>query len=169
MSAIATGRIWHLPDDVDTDVILAVKHFLNTAEERSQHCLENLVPNFAKEVKQGDVIVAGKNFGCGSSREYAPEAIYTSGVTCIVAKSFSRLFYRNAVNIGISLVENADIQAHCADGDAIQVDYENRTIETNGKVYKMPRFPRHLEEISRVGGLVNYHRQRNELAEEGAN
>jgi 3-isopropylmalate/(R)-2-methylmalate dehydratase small subunit len=166
MGEISTGRIWLLPDDVDTDVILAVKHFFNSAEERSKHCLENLVPNFAREAKRGDVIVGGKNFGCGSSREFAPEAIYYSGVTCIIAKSFSRIFYRNAVNIGIALVENSDIQVYCEDGDPITVNYENRTIEVKEKIYHMPKVPQHLEDIFNAGGLVNYHSKRNALTKE---
>ncbi|MCM3584960.1 3-isopropylmalate dehydratase [Mesobacillus maritimus] len=168
MANIQSGRIWLLPDDVDTDVILAVRHlFLPTAEERARHALENLIPNFATDVIAGDVIVAGKNFGCGSSREYAPEALYDCGISCIVAKSFARIFYRNAINIGISLVENADIQDECEDGDLITVDHENRNIETGGRRYEMPKVPKHLEEIFKAGGLVNYHRKRNALSKEG--
>lgn len=162
MANIKSGRVWMLQDDVDTDVILAVRHCsLATPEERCKHTLENLVPNFVRDVKKGDVIVAGKNFSCGSSREFAPEAIYNSGVTCIIAKSFARIFYRNAINIGIVLVEDSEIQNHCSNGDEMTVDYEKRNIEVGGRHFQMPKVPKHLEEIFKAGGLVNYHRERN--------
>ena len=141
-------------NNVDTDVIIPAR-YLNTsnAEELAAHCMEDIDKTFVKRVRKGDVIVAGDNFGCGSSREHAPLAIKTSGIACVVAKSFARIFYRNAINIGLPIIEcDADID----EGDVIEIDFADGILvnTTKGKEYSFPPFPPFLQNIIEKGGLM---------------
>lgn len=141
-------------NNVDTDVIIPAR-YLNTsnAEELAAHCMEDIDKTFVKRVKKGDIIVAGDNFGCGSSREHAPLAIKTSGIACVVAKSFARIFYRNAINIGLPIIEcDADID----EGDVIEIDFADGILvnTTKGKEYSFPPFPPFLQNIIEKGGLM---------------
>lgn len=150
-----TGQVIRYFDNVDTDVIIPAR-YLNTTDhkELAAHCMEDLDPTFVTRVKQGDVIVAGENFGCGSSREHAPVAIKASGIACVVAKSFARIFYRNAINIGLSIVE-CDVEAD--DGDQLSVDFEKGTIEnlTKGTKTDFAAFPPFLQNLLESGGLLS--------------
>lgn len=154
------GRAWKFNDDVDTDAIIPGKYLvLNSSEELVKHAFENVRPNFAQQVAVGDIIVAGENFGCGSSREHAPLALKGT-VSVIIAESFARIFFRNAINIGLPVLEceTADI----SDGDLLQVDFEKATVlnETKHEIYTATPFPPFIRNIIEAGGLVNYIKQR---------
>ncbi len=155
---IIKGRVWVYPDNVDTDVIIPAR-YLNTSdpEELAKHCMEDIDESFAKEVKKGDIIVAGHNFGSGSSREHAPIAIKASGVACVIAKSFSRIFYRNAFNIGLPILES-DVVDELEKFDEIEVDTEKGEIRVlkNGKVFKSSVIPDFMQNLIEAGGLFNY-------------
>ncbi len=155
---IIKGRVWVYPDNVDTDVIIPAR-YLNTSdpEELAKHCMEDIDESFAKEVKKGDIIVAGHNFGSGSSREHAPIAIKASGVACVIAKSFSRIFYRNAFNIGLPILES-DVVDELEKFDEIEVDTEEGRIRVlkNGKVFKSSVIPDFMQNLIESGGLFNY-------------
>ncbi len=142
-------------DNVDTDVIIPAR-YLNTADpkELAAHCMEDIDPTFLQKVKPGDIIVAGANFGCGSSREHAPLAIKTAGISCVVARSFARIFYRNAINIGLPIVV---CDGRFAQGDALAVDLAAGTLLncTTGESYTFPPFPAFLQSIIEAGGLMN--------------
>jgi 3-isopropylmalate/(R)-2-methylmalate dehydratase small subunit len=142
-------------DNVDTDVIIPAR-YLNTsnAKELAAHCMEDIDPDFLKKVKPGDVIAAGRNFGCGSSREHAPLAIKTAGISCVIAKSFARIFYRNAINIGLPIIV-CDGDFHS--GDALEIDLAEGIItnKTTGETYSFPPFPAFLQKIIEAGGLMN--------------
>ena len=150
-----TGQVIRYGDNVDTDVIIPAR-YLNTTDhqELAAHCMEDLDPSFVSRVKPGDIIVAGENFGCGSSREHAPVAIKASGIACVVAKSFARIFYRNAINIGLSIVE---CDADADDGDQLSVDFEQGRIEnlTKGTERAFSAFPPFLQTLLQSGGLLN--------------
>ena len=150
-----TGQVIRYGDNVDTDVIIPAR-YLNTTDhqELAAHCMEDLDPSFVSRVKPGDIIVAGENFGCGSSREHAPVAIKASGIACVVAKSFARIFYRNAINIGLSIVE---CDADADDGDRLTVDFEQGRIEnlTKGTERAFSAFPPFLQTLLQSGGLLN--------------
>jgi 3-isopropylmalate/(R)-2-methylmalate dehydratase small subunit len=145
-------------NNVDTDVIIPAR-YLNTSShaELARHCMEDIDPEFAAKVKDGDLIVAGENFGCGSSREHAPIAIKASGVSCVIAKSFARIFYRNAINIGLPIMECPDAAEAIKAGDLIAVDFDAGTIinETQGTSYQAEPFPSFILDIIRAGGLIN--------------
>ena len=145
-------------NNVDTDVIIPAR-YLNTSShaELARHCMEDIDPEFAAKVKECDLIVAGENFGCGSSREHAPIAIKASGVSCVIAKSFARIFYRNAINIGLPIMECPDAADAISDGDLISVDFDAGTIhnETKGTTYQAAPFPPFILDIIRAGGLIN--------------
>jgi len=153
------GKAWVYKDDVDTDVIIPAR-YLNTtdAKELAVHCMEDIDDTFAKNVKEGDIIIAGENFGCGSSREHAPIAIQASGVSVVIAKSFARIFFRNAINIGLPILENADIANETDAGDEIEVNLDNGEIKnlTKNKTYQTNPFPKSIQELIEVGGLINY-------------
>ncbi|AEA33423.1 3-isopropylmalate dehydratase small subunit [Hippea maritima] len=152
------GRVWVYPDNVDTDVIIPAR-YLNTSDpaELAKHCMEDIDENFAKEVKEGDIIVAGYNFGSGSSREHAPIAIKASGVSCVIAKSFSRIFYRNAFNIGLPILES-NVVDELEKGDEIEVDTSEGKIMVlkNGKVFKSSVIPEFMQQLIESGGLFGY-------------
>ncbi len=155
---IFRGRVWVYPDNVDTDVIIPAR-YLNTSDpkELAKHCMEDIDESFAKEVKEGDIIVAGFNFGSGSSREHAPIAIKASGVACVVAKSFSRIFYRNAFNIGLPILESSVVD-ELEKFDEIEVDTERGEIKVlkSGKVYSSSVIPEFMQKLIESGGLFNY-------------
>ncbi|VBB06890.1 aconitase/3-isopropylmalate dehydratase swivel [Lucifera butyrica] len=156
---ILEGTVWKYGDNVDTDVIIPAR-YLNTAEpkELAAHCMEDLDPSFVGKVKAGDIMVAEKNFGCGSSREHAPVAIKASGITCVIAQSFARIFYRNAINIGLPLLELGDAVKQIRSGDSLRVDLSTGTVEnrSTGEVFSAPPLPGFIQEIAKAGGLVNY-------------
>ena len=154
-----TGRIWKLPDDVDTDTIIPGRYgVLPDVQAMSRHCLEPLRPELASKARPGDIFVAGKNFGCGSSREHAPMAIQASGAACVIAASFARIFYRNAINIGFPILECPAAAEAIQNGDTVSVDFSTGVIvdETTGKTYQAAAFPPFIEEIIRHGGLLPY-------------
>ncbi len=156
------GKVWLLPDDVDTDTIIPGRYgVLPTLKDMSKHCLEPLRPEFSTEVKEGDILVAGKNFGCGSSREQAPGCILASGVKCIIAKSFARIFYRNGINNGMFLIESPDVPEEVKEGDVIEVVL-NEAVYINGKEYAIKKMPENLLKIIQEGGLVPSYRKQNE-------
>ena len=157
------GRAWRYGDNVDTDVIIPARYLnVSTTEELATHCMEDIDPDFAASVKEGDIIVAGENFGCGSSREHAPLAIKGSGVSCIIASSYARIFYRNAINIGLPIVECSDAASEAEKGHEIEVEIEAGLIRnlTLGKTYRTTSYPKFMLEIIRAGGLVSYTRRR---------
>ena len=156
------GRVWKLPDDVDTDTIIPGRYgVLPTVVDMSKHCLEPLRPELAAQAQPGDILVAGKNFGCGSSREQAPACIVALGIRCIIAKSFARIFYRNAINNGMFLIESKDVPDYCEEGDVITVEV-NKQIVVRGKSFNVPNIPDNLFEIIQAGGLVNCYLKKNE-------
>lgn len=151
------GRVFKYRDNVDTDVIIPAR-YLNTpnAEELATHCMEDIDANFVKNVKKGDVIVAGWNFGCGSSREHAPLAIKTCKIGCVIAKSYARIFYRNAINIGLPILECEKAAEEIDAGDEVKVDFDTGIIMdiTTGKSYKAQPFPPFIQKIIECGGLL---------------
>ena len=155
----ARGTVFKYGDNVDTDVIIPAR-YLNTAEpsELAAHCMEDIDPSFIKKVKKGDIIVADKNFGCGSSREHAPIAIKAAGVSVVIAETFARIFYRNSINIGLPIVECAEAAKEIKAGDTVSVDFDSGVItdETTGKTYKGQAFPPFMQKIIDSEGLVNY-------------
>ena len=155
------GKCWKYGDNVDTDVIIPAR-YLNTADakELARHCMEDLDPAFAGKVQPGEIMVAGKNFGCGSSREHAPLAIKTCGITCVVAASFARIFYRNAINIGLPILECAEAAAAIDGSDELEIDLNAGTIEdkTRGTVFRAEPFPSFMQELIAAGGLAQYMR-----------
>ena len=151
--------IWIYENNVDTDVIIPAR-YLNTkdAKELASHCMEDIDKEFSKNVKAGDFIVAGYNFGCGSSREHAPLAIKESGIKAVIAKSFARIFYRNAINIGLVIIENDEIQNDISKNDEIEINLNNGKIinKTKNKEYTFSPFPNEIQKLINEGGLVNY-------------
>ena len=152
------GTAWKFGNDIDTDIILPGRYLIYTDEERlSAHCMEGLDAEFSEKCKKGDFIVAGTNFGCGSSREHAPIAIKGAGISCVIAESFARIFYRNATNVGVPLLEAPGISEIVEDGDEIEVDMDEGTIKTeNGEVLKFKKLPPFMLEILEKGGLIEY-------------
>ena len=158
-----TGKVWVLGDDIDTDIIIPTEYLaLKTIEDMKQYGFSPLRPELAGQIKPGDIIVAGKNFGCGSSREQAPEVIKALGIPCIIAKSFARIFYRNALNTGLLLLEQPELHDVVKEGDTITVTV-NEDVEYNGKKYPIASLPENLMEIIEAGGLVKAMRKRNGL------
>lgn len=155
----ACGTVFKYGDNVDTDVIIPAR-YLNSSDpkELAGHCMEDIDKTFAGNVKEGDIIVAAKNFGCGSSREHAPIAIKAAGVSCVIAETFARIFYRNAINIGLPIVECKEAAAEIAKGDVVEVDFDTGAItdKTTGKTYQGQAFPEFMQKIIDSGGLVNY-------------
>lgn len=161
------GRIWKYGDNIDTDVIIPARYLnMSTAEELAEHCMEDLDPAFAQAVQPGDVVVAGENFGCGSSREHAPLAIKGAGVSCVVARSFARIFYRNAINVGLPILESPAAAEDAESGHQLEIDLESGRIRnlTTGAVYQAEPYPPFMMEIIDAGGLVQYTRRRLEAA-----
>ncbi|MCG8512704.1 MAG: 3-isopropylmalate dehydratase small subunit [Halanaerobiales bacterium] len=163
---IFTGKVFKYGDNVDTDVIIPAR-FLNSSEpaELAAHCMEDIDPAFASKVKKGDIIIGGKNFGSGSSREHAPLAIKSSGVACVIAESFARIFYRNSINIGLPILVSAGAATNIKKGARISVDLDTGQINdlAQNKVYQSEPFPEFMQEIIKAGGLIE--KIRKELAE----
>ena len=152
MNTTITGRVWKFGDNIDTDGIIPGKHLRTTDMNIfAAHVMEGIDPDFSKKVNPGDIIVAGENFGCGSSREQAPLALLHAGVACVIAKSFARIFFRNAINVGLPIME-ADVTCH--EGDMCSIDLEHGTIHCGSKVFSGTRLPDFLLEILSDGGLV---------------
>ena len=159
MEEIKRGRAWVFQDNVDTDVIIPAR-YLNTTDhkELGSHCMEDIDKDFAQKVNQGDIIIAGENFGCGSSREHAPIAIKACGVSAVVAKSFARIFFRNAINIGLPILENNNTADETQNGDEIEINLATGEIKnlTKDKTYNTAPYPEAIRELISAGGLVNY-------------
>lgn len=155
----AEGRAWVLGDNVDTDVIIPARYLLTSDPiELGKHCMEDLDPDFASAVRPGDVLVAGQNFGCGSSREHAPLAIKGAGVAAVIATSFARIFYRNAINIGFPIFESSEAYQEIDEGDEVEIDPSNGIVRdlTKGTEYQAAAFPEFLQAIMNRGGLRGY-------------
>lgn len=154
----AQGIVHKYGDNVDTDVIIPAR-YLNTAnhKELAAHCMEDIDADFVKKVKAGDIIVGGDNFGCGSSREHAPIAIKASGIDCVIARTFARIFYRNSINIGLPILECPEASEKISDGDKVSVDFDTGIItnETKGEKYQALPFPDFIKDIMAKGGLMN--------------
>ena len=154
----AKGITFKYPDNVDTDVIIPARD-LNSqdAKELAQHCMEDIDKDFVNKVHEGDIMVGGWNFGCGSSREHAPLVIKTSGISCVIAKSFARIFYRNSINIGLPILECEAAAEQIRAGDTVSVDFNTGVItdETTGKTYQAEPFPEFIQNIIAAGGLMN--------------
>ncbi len=158
-----TGTSWRFGDNVDTDVIIPARYLnLSTPEELAQHCMEDIAPQFVSAVRSGDFIVAGENFGCGSSREHAPLAIKGAGIACVVAKSFARIFYRNAINTGLPILECPEAVQETEQGDKLTLDLAAGKITNvrTGRTYRTSPLPLFIMEIVAAGGLVPYTRRR---------
>ena len=155
----ASGSVFKYGDNVDTDVIIPAR-YLNSSDpaELAEHCMEDIDRDFVKKVKKGDIIVADKNFGCGSSREHAPIAIKAAGVSCVIAETFARIFYRNAINIGLPIVECPEAAKGIQAGDEVEVDFDSGIItnKTRGTSFQGQAFPEFMQKIIKAEGLVTY-------------
>ncbi|MDD2968790.1 MAG: 3-isopropylmalate dehydratase small subunit [Lachnospiraceae bacterium] len=155
----ACGKVFKYGDNVDTDVIIPAR-YLNSSDaaELAQHCMEDIDKEFVKNVKKGDLIVADKNFGCGSSREHAPIAIKASGISCVIAETFARIFYRNAINIGLPIIECPDASKGIEEGDEVEVDFDSGVItnKTKGTSFQGQAFPEFMQKIIASEGLIPY-------------
>ena len=160
----AHGDVFKFGDNVDTDVIIPAR-YLNSSEpkELAAHCMEDIDKDFVKKVKKGDLIVANKTFGCGSSREHAPIAIKAAGVSCVIAETFARIFYRNAINIGLPIIECKEAAENIDAGDEVEVDFDSGMIydKTKGTSYQGQAFPEFMQKIIKAEGLINYINQKN--------
>lgn len=154
----AKGKVFKYGNNIDTDVIIPAR-YLNTVDhqELASHCMEDIDKEFTKNVAPGDIMVAGDNFGCGSSREHAPIAIKAAGISCVIAKTFARIFYRNAINIGLPIMECPEAAEAISAGDTVEVDYTSGQIHdiTTGETFKAVPFPDFIKEIINAGGLLN--------------
>ncbi|MDD6096091.1 MAG: 3-isopropylmalate dehydratase small subunit [Firmicutes bacterium] len=156
------GRVFKFGDDVNTDVIIPARYLNDPSlENMAKHCMEDIDPEFPKQDHTGDIMVGGWNFGCGSSREHAPVSIKACGVSCVIAASFARIFYRNAINIGFPILECPEASEAIAAGDTVSVDFETGTIidETTGQEFKAAAFPPFIQKIIKAGGLINYRKE----------
>lgn len=155
----AKGRVFKYGDNVDTDVIIPAR-YLNSSDpaELATHCMEDIDKEFVNKVNRRDIIVADKNFGCGSSREHAPIAIKAAGVSCVIAETFARIFYRNAINIGLPIIECPEASRGIEDGDQVEVDFDSGAIynRTRGTEFQGQAFPEFMQNIIQAGGLINY-------------
>ena len=159
----AHGTAHKYGDHVDTDVIIPARYLATQdPKELAAHCMEDIDPDFPRKNRPGDILVAGVNFGCGSSREHAPIAIQASGVSCVIAKTFARIFYRNAINIGLAILECPEASDGIAEGDEVAVDFDTGVITdvTSGKAYQAEPFPEFIKEMIQAGGLMASIRKR---------
>ncbi len=155
----AKGRVFRYGDNVDTDVIIPARYLaIQDKKELAQHCMEDIDADFVKKVQTGDIMVGGKNFGCGSSREHAPIVIKESGIHCVIAETFARIFFRNAINIGLPIIECAEASREIQAEDEVEIDFDTGKIidHTTGKEYQGQPFPEFMQKIIRAQGLVNY-------------
>ena len=160
----ARGHVFKYGENVDTDVIIPARYLnATTGEELAKHCMEDIDKDFVNKVHKGDIIVARKNFGCGSSREHAPLAIKSSGVSVVIADTFGRIFYRNAINIGLPIIESPEAAEEINEGDEVKVDFDTGIITDipTGKPYQGQAFPEFLQNIINAGGLINYVNNKN--------
>ena len=159
----ANGHVFKYGDNVDTDVIIPAR-YLNSPDgnELAKHCMEDIDKEFVNKVQKGDIIVANKNFGCGSSREHAPLCLKTAGVSCVIAETFARIFYRNSINIGLPIIECPEAAKAIAAGDEVEVDFDSGVItdKTTGQSFQGQAFPEFMQKIITAGGLVNYINQK---------
>ncbi|MCF6158348.1 MAG: 3-isopropylmalate dehydratase small subunit [wastewater metagenome] len=159
------GKCWKFWDNINTDEIIPAR-YLNTTDtkELAAHCMEDADPDFMKKAQKGDVIVAGDNFGCGSSREHAPIAIKAAGISGVIAKSFARIFFRNAINIGLPIFESPEAAEQIQEGDEVEIDLAHAEIidHTSKKRFRFEPFPQEMQEIIQVGGLMNFVKKRRE-------
>jgi len=159
-----TGKVWRLGDDIDTDIIIPTEYLaLPTVDDMKKYAFSPLRPELAGKIGEGDIIVAGKNFGCGSSREQAPEIIAHLGIRCVIAKSFARIFFRNAINNGLLLMESGDLWDNVEEGDTVEV-IMNEKISCKGKDYPITSLPENLMDILNAGGLVKAMQRKNGVA-----
>ena len=152
------GRVHKYGDDVNTDVIIPARYLnIHDMDELSLHCMEDIDPKFVEKANPGDIIVACDNFGCGSSREHAPVVIKQRGISCVIATTFARIFYRNAINIGLPIMECPEASERIEDGDEVAIDFESGVITniTKGETYQAAPFPAFIQEIIDAGGLLN--------------
>ena len=160
---IARGMVFKYGDNVDTDVIIPAR-YLNTSDpaELAKYCMEDIDIDFAKNVRVGDIVVAEKNFGCGSSREHAPLALKAAGVSCVIAETFARIFYRNALNIGLAILESKEAALAIQKGDEVEIDFTEGIIQniTRGQTYRAQPFPPFMQEMIAKGGLINVTREK---------
>ncbi|WP_274940497.1 3-isopropylmalate dehydratase small subunit [Chordicoccus furentiruminis] len=155
----AHGRVFKYGDNIDTDVIIPARYLNSTdPSELATHCMVDIDPTFAGRVEAGDIMVGEKNFGCGSSREHAPLSIKASGISCVIAETFARIFFRNAINIGLPIMECPEAAKEIRDGDDVEVNFDTGEIidRTSGKSYRAQPFPPFMQQIITAGGLVNY-------------
>ncbi|MDF2501236.1 MAG: 3-isopropylmalate dehydratase [Anaerosporomusa subterranea] len=165
MQRLFKGKVWKFGDDLDTDIIIPTQYVtIETMEEMKWHAFEPLRPELSRLITPGDIIVAGKNFGCGSSREQAPEVICALGIKCVIAKSFARIFFRNAINNGLLLIESPDLPDHCEEGDEVTVEINNKLV-CNGREFAIPSMPDNLFTIIEDGGLVKSMKKHNNIAD----
>jgi len=160
---ILKGQVHKYGANVDTDVIIPARYLnVSDPQELAKHCMEDIDPAFMKKMKKGDIIVADTNFGCGSSREHAPLSIKSAGVSCVIAKSFARIFFRNAINIGLPLLESVEAVEKSKNGDTLEVDLSTGKITniTNGLVFTAKPYPEFMSELIKAGGLVDYTKKR---------
>lgn len=163
MNETFTGRVWTLGDDIDTDIIIPTEYLaLKTVQDMAPYAFSPLRPELAAQIQKGDILIAGKNFGCGSSREQAPEIIKALGISCVIAKSFARIFFRNAINNGLLLIEHPGLWDAVSEGDMVEVRV-NEKILHQGKEYPIVSLPQNLVDIIEAGGLVKAMRRLNGL------
>lgn len=154
-----SSRAWKVGNNIDTDLIIAARYLNDASDENMRaHCMEDVIPDYANTIAPGDVLVAGSNFGCGSSREHAPIAIKVAGTKCVIAESFARIFYRNAINIGLPIIESPEAAKAIDQGDELEVHFEEGTINnlTKNETYHFEKFPEFIQKIVEAGNLLNY-------------
>jgi 3-isopropylmalate/(R)-2-methylmalate dehydratase small subunit len=153
------GKAWKFGDNINTDEIIPAR-YLNTSDpvELARHCMEDADPEFSKKISAGDILVGGKNFGCGSSREHAPIAVKAAGLSCVIAKSFARIFFRNAYNMGLMILESAEASEKISTGDAVEIDLNKGKIinHTKNQTYTIRPIPQFMQELVSAGGLLDY-------------
>ena len=155
----AKGKVFKYGDNVDTDVIIPARYLaIQDKKELASHCMEDIDTEFVRKVSKGDIMVGGKNFGCGSSREHAPMVIKESAISCVIAETFARIFYRNAINIGLPIIECREASEEIRPGDEVEIDFDTGIItdNTTQKTYKGQPFPEFMQKIIKAQGLVNY-------------
>lgn len=155
----ACGSVFKYGDNVDTDVIIPARYLnITNYAELAEHCMEDIDKDFVKNVKKGDIMVANKNFGCGSSREHAPIVIKESGISCVIAETFARIFYRNAINIGLPIIECPEASKGIEAGDEVEIDFDSGMIynRTKGTSFQGQAFPEFMQKLIQAGGLINY-------------
>jgi 3-isopropylmalate dehydratase, small subunit len=163
---MAKARVWKVGDNIDTDLIIAARYLNDASEENMKaHCLEDVISDYAQKITKGDILVAGKNFGCGSSREHAPYSIKVAGTSLVIAESFARIFYRNAINIGLPIIESKEASEKIDDGDELEVDTKLGVITnlTKNETYQVESFPPFIEKIVQAGNLMNYVKEKEQL------